>query len=278
MKNLLVLLLALSMTGMVSGQVKFNLNYQPETGVYTVSVVPETTWPAPRNKVGAAQIVLRVAANVDFTPSITSLVAEAVWADNAYVEHPASAPDYTFVCITLASGPTDNIVLAEGQELPLFSFTNAGGGCPGLVELVPNDDPMVLAVREEGFNVTQHLAVLGARGNAFSGVLNGAADCVLTSGTSVPNVKFVEDVQVTPVPAVEEVTLRWTLLDNYTEHLDLVVCDNLGREVFREKVSPAKGENTMKIQVKNWKSGVYRIGFQFSGGRRAQAWNLVVIH
>lgn len=278
MKNLTVLLFALFLSGSLFGQVKFNLSYEPNGGVYTLSIIPETSWQTPRNIVGAAQVVLRVAADAEFTPNITSLIPELVWADNAYIEHPDAAPAYTFVCIALASGPTDKIAMSEGQEVPLFSFTNAGASCAGLVELIPNDDPVVQAVLAEGFNVTQHLAVLGARGNAFSGIVNGSADCTATSGNTELYPKIVDDVQVSPVPAVEEVVIRWGMQADFSEHLDLVITDNGGREVFRQKVSAVKGENTMKIIVKNWKSGIYRISFQFSNGHRTKAWNMVVMH
>lgn len=279
MKNLAVLFFALVFSAPLFAQVKFNLKYEPETRVYTFSILPETTWPAPKNTVGSAQIVLRVDANVEFTPSITSLTPGVVLADNAYVERPAAAPGYTFVCISLASGPTNKIALAEGVEVPVFSFTNAGGGCAGVVELLDNSDPVVNDIMAEGYNVTQSFGVLGARGNAFSGLVNSVTDCVATStGVNSPSPKFIEGVQVMPVPASDEVTVRWNLMTETNEHLDMIVRDNLGREVYRQTVVNAKGEHVQKIIVKNWKSGTYRISFQYSNGHMSQVWNLVVLH
>ncbi len=260
------------------GQVKFNLAYQPETGQYTVSMLPEISWTAPKNQVGSAQIVLRVASDVDFIPGITSLIPEAVWADNAYVEETVAAPGYTFVCIALVSGRTDQILFTEGVEVPLFSFVNAGGACAGKVELLPNDDPMVTAVVAEGFNITQHIGVLGARGNACIGVINGIADCGVVSGNQEASAALIEAVHVSPVPASEQVLIRWYMPQEGDERVEMVIVDQLGREVYRERVASIKGEHALLIPVKNWQSGIYRLSFQFSGGRRTQPWNVVVLH
>lgn len=272
------MLVVLLTSGFLFGQVKFNLGYQPETGQYTVSMLPELSWPAPKNQVGSAQIVLRVASDAEFTPGITSLIPDAVWADNAYVEQTAAAPGYTFVCIALVSGRTDKIAFVEGEEVPLFSFVNAGGGCAGVVELLPNDDPMVAAVVAEGFNITQHIGVLGARGNACTGVINGTTDCGATSGSQEAKAVLIETVQVSPVPASEQVLIRWYMPVEDDERVEMVMVDQLGREVFREKVASVRGEHALLIPVKNWQSGIYRLSFQFSGGRRTKSWNVVVLH
>jgi len=278
MKNISLLLLTLWLSGPLFGQVKFNLHYEPNTAVYTVSIIPEFSCSAPKNIVGSAQIVLRVAANVEFVPGITSLVEGAVWADNAYIEQPGVAPGYRFVCIALASGPNKNIPVAEGQAVPLFSFINVGGGCAGLVELLPNDDVTVQAVRSVGYNVTQHLSMLATRGEAYSGVENGSADCAVSTGSQEVWTKIVGSVQISPVPASESVNIRWMNLADYAEHLDLVITNNTGQVIYREKINGLKGEHTQRIGVKYWKSGAYRVQFQFSGGRRTRGWNLLVTH
>lgn len=278
MRTLLSLLTALFLSGSICGQVKFNLTYQPETGRYTVSILPEVSWPAPKNQVGSAQVVLRVASDIDFIPGITSLVPDAVWADNAYVEQTAAAPGYTFVCIALVSGRTDKITFNEGEEVPLFSFVNAGGDCAGAVELLPNDDPMVVAVVAEGFNITQHIGVLGARGNAYSGIINGTTDCGATSGNHEAGAVLIETVQVSPVPASEQVLIRWHMPVDNDDRVEMVMVDQLGREEYREAVGSIKGEHALLIPVKNWQSGIYRLYFQFGSGRRTQSWNVVVLH
>ncbi len=278
MKNIVVLLSALLFSSLVNAQVKFNLSYQEATKVYTVSILPEVSWGAPKNMVSSAQVVLRVAANQEFTPGITSLVPGLTWADNAYIEHPDGAPEYTFVCISLVNGPTTQIPLADGQEVPLFSFVNAGNGCAGQVVLLANDDPMVQSVRGAGFNITQHFAVLGARGNAFTGLINSAVDCSPLTSVDAPTGKVIDEVKVSPVPADNVVNIQWTLLTDQQEQREMLIFDARGREVFRQKISGVQGRYSMHVQVANWQAGLYSMQFVFAGGQRTPSWNLMVIH
>lgn len=278
MKNIIVVISALLISTMVSAQVKFNLSYQEATKVYTLSVVPEVTWEMPKNMLSSAQVVFRVDADKEFIPGITSLVEGLTWADNAYVEQPDGAAGYTFVCISLVNGPTSKIGLTAGQETPLFSFVNAGNGCAGKIEMVANDDPMVQAARGAGFNVTQHFALLGARGNAFSGFINGEVDCTPASGINEPGNKIVDEVKIAPVPADKTLTIQWTLLAEQKGLRQMVICDALGREVFREKISDGKGQYTLNVNVENWQAGMYRMRFVFENDQQTQSWNLMVIH
>ena len=278
MKNILVVTSALLLSTMVSAQVKFNLSYQEATKVYTVSVVPETTWEKPKNMLSSAQVVFRVDADKEFIPGITSLVEGLTWADNAYIEQPAGAEGYTFVCISLVNGPTSKIALTTDTEIPLFSFVNSGNGCAGKVELLTNDDPMVQAVRGAGFNVTQHFAVLGARGNAFTGFVNGEVDCSPASGANEQAVKIIDEVKIAPVPSDKLVTIQWTLLSEQPGLRQMVICDAQGREVLREKISDGTGQHTLNVDVENWQAGLYRVRFVFENNQQTQSWNLMVIH
>jgi hypothetical protein len=263
---------------MVSAQVKFNLSYQEATKVYTVSVVPETTWEKPKNMLSSAQVVFRVDADKEFIPGITSLVEGLIWTDNAYIEQPAGAAGYTFVCVSLVNGPTSKIALTAEQEIPLFSFVNSGNGCAGKVELLTNDDPMVQVVRGAGFNVTQHFAVLGARGNAFAGLVNGDVDCSPASGVNEQAVKIIDEVKIAPVPSDKTVTIQWTLLSEQPGLRQMVICDEQGREVLREKISDGTGQHTRNVDVENWQAGLYRVRFVFENNQQTQSWNLMVIH
>lgn len=268
---------ALLLSTMVSAQVKFNLSYDGTTKVYTVSVLPEVTWNTPLNMVNTAQIVLRVDEGSTFTPGITSLVDGLIWADNAYVEQPEVAPGYAFVCIALVNGPTSKIGIANDKEVPLFSFVNVGGGCVGKIALLDNNDPMVQAVRNKGYNVTQNLPVLGARGNAFSGVLNSEVDCALSSSIK-EEPRLIDEVMVSPVPADKVVNVQWTQVTEQHELRQIVVFDAKGTEVLRERISNGKGPHTLTIQVENWQAGLYRLRFVSDKGHQTKAWNLMVIH
>lgn len=278
MKNIIVLIGAVLFSQMVSAQVKFNLGYQESSKVYTLSILPEVTWESPKNMLNSAQIVLRVDAGKEFIPAITSLVEGLIWADNAYIDQPAGAEDYTFICISLVNGPTQKVKMAAGEELLLFSFTNAGAGCPGKVTLMANDDPSVVSARGAGFNVTQHFGMLGARGNAFAGVINGEVDCTPASNTGEQETKVVDEVKIAPVPADKSVNISWNLLADQRGLRQIVICDAAGREVFREKISENKGAHSLSVNVENWQAGMYRVRFMLGENQQTQSWNLMVIH
>jgi hypothetical protein len=277
MKKSISVLSALLLTTLLSAQVKFNLNYDPNSKVYTVSLVPEASWNAPLNMVSAAQVVLRVDADKTFVPGITSLVEGLIWADNAYIESPDAAPGYTFVCISLVNGPTNKIKLDADQEVPLFSFINAGNDCAGKVALLPNNDPMTQAVRALGFNITQYFPVLGARGNAFSGFANSEVDCSPASGT-IENFNVISEVLISPVPADRGVKVEWNQESEMHGLQQIVICDAKGVEVYREKISTGKGPHTLELNVENWQAGLYRLRFSFENNRQSKSWNLMVIH
>jgi len=277
MKNSILVIGVMLLSTLVSAQVKLNLSYDAATKVYTVSALPEVTWNAPLNMINTAQIVLRVDAGVPFTPGITTLVDGLIWADNAYVELPDVAPGYTFVCISLVNGPTTKIGIANEKEVPLFAFTNVGGDCVGKIALLDNSDPMVQAVRANGYNITQNLPILGAKGNAFAGVLTSSVDCAVSSSTK-EEPRLIDGVMVSPVPADKTVNVQWTQVSDQHALRQIVVCDAKGSEVLRERISNGKGPHALTIQVENWQAGLYRLRFVSDQGHQTKAWNLMVIH
>ncbi len=277
MKNSILVVSALLLSTMAAAQVKLNLHFDAPTKVYTVSAVPEAIWNVPLNMLNTAQIVLRVDAGTPFTPGITSLVEGLIWADNAYVEQPDVAPGYTFVCISLVNGPTTKINFSTDKEVPLFSFVNAGGGCVGKLALLDNSDPMVLAVRAAGYNVTQNLPVLAARGNAFTGVLNSEVDCAVVTGVK-EELKLIEEVLISPVPADKSFTVQWTQVLEQHGFQQIIICDAKGTEVLREKTSIGKGRHSLTVNVENWQAGMYRLRFVSEKSHQTKAWNLMVIH
>ncbi|MCK6693065.1 MAG: hypothetical protein L6Q97_13320, partial [Thermoanaerobaculia bacterium] len=246
--------------------------------VYTVSVISEKSWTAPMNKTGSAQIILRVPAGVAFVPAITSRIEGLVWADNAYIENLQQAPGYTFVAIAMVNGPTDKINFSEGEVTPLFDFVNAAGECPGLVELTSNDDPLIRSVVAEGFNVTQHIAVLGARGNAYAGIATGAVDCGLVSGAPDNTGSDIENIKVAPLPADEQVTVTWNRVSDATRDVEMAIHNISGQLIWLQSIPAGKGEFTQNIMVKDWKPGLYHLVFQSADGRHSVPHNLLIVH
>lgn len=277
MKKSFFSLLFLLFAGGLFAQVKFNLSFQEETRTYTLSIMPEKTYAEPANLLGSAQIVFRAGFGENFSPIITSLVDGLIWTDNSYVDYPADKPEYTYVCIALANGPTKKISLSEGKEIALFSFKNANGDCPGPVELVSNDDPQVQAVRASGYNVTQHFGVLGARGNAFSGCLNQLVECAQSTQVKSADNRKIDGIQISPIPADRRVTIQWENNVELQQRTEMVICDNHGREVYREKISNSKGEASISVDVSQWTAGPYNVRFQFDSGGQTRGWHFMVM-
>lgn len=278
MKNIIITLSFFCWAVTAHGQVKFNISYKYDTKVYTVSVISEKSWTAPMNKTGSAQIILRVPAGVAFVPAITSRIEGLVWADNAYIENLQQAPGYTFVAIAMVNGPTDKINFSEGEVTPLFDFVNVAGECPGLVELTSNDDPLIRSVVAEGFNVTQHIAVLGARGNAYAGIATGAVDCGLVSGAPDNTGSDIENIKVAPLPADEQVTVTWNRVLDATRDVEMAIHNISGQLIWLQSIPAGKGEFTQNIMVKDWKPGLYHLVFQSADGRHSVPHNLLIVH
>jgi hypothetical protein len=167
-------------------QVKFNLSLMPDQRTYLVSMVPETTWPSPQNTVASVQVVLQTYADKAFLAGeIKSMIPGISWSDNAYVEKPSAADNHNFVCFVLNERGTNKISFEAGLETPLFTFVNLEPGCVGIVELVENNSTIVQnVVQNDRLNITQNMTVLGARGNAYTGVVNKTTDCTLLNTAS----------------------------------------------------------------------------------------------
>ena len=131
-------------TCVLNAQVKLSLTLLPDQQTYLVSMTPEVTWAAPMNMIGSAQIVIRLPADKPFLAgNIKSLVPGVSWADNALIEKPASASDYSFICFVLNELGTKSIPFHAGVETPLFTFVNLEPGCVGLMELVENNNATI---------------------------------------------------------------------------------------------------------------------------------------
>lgn len=255
-------------------QVRFNLSLMPDQRTYLVSMVPETTWSVPQNTVASIQVVLQLPADKPFMAGeIKSLVPGISWSDNAYVERPASASAYNFVCFVLNERGTKKFGFEAGLETPLFTFVNLEPGCVGAVELVENNSTIVQqVVQQDRLNITQNMTVLGARGNAFSGLLNKSVDCTLLN-TSGPNL-LVENLRVFPVPASTLLTISWE--NKSGNGADALMINNmLGKIVAIEKINSAAGEQKIQVDVAVFPTGLYHATLSGASGEK-QAFRFLV--
>ena len=260
-------------------QVRFNLEMLPDSQTYLVSAVAEKTYTAPQNMVASAQVVLRYQSDKNFIPMIETEIAGLTWSDNAQVDHADPASNASFVCIALVEKATRLIAFTEGQKTPLFTFKNADGTCPGPISLVLNTDADVQQCRSMGYNVTQHISILGARGEAFVGVDNVMVDCTpSTSNTVEEKEADIASIEVMPSPAETEVTIKWQNQVDFSDELNLIVTDPQGKEVKRMVVQQNRGIGKAILDVRSWDSGLYQFYFRSEDQKITRAHRFVVMH
>jgi hypothetical protein len=276
-KKIALIGLVLGLTQISQAQVKFNLSLMPDQRTYLVSMIPETTWMPPQNTVGSIQIVLKMPADKAFLAGeIKSLIPGISWSDNAYIERPSSAKAYTFVCFVLNEPGTKKIPFDSGVETPLFTFINLETGCVGSVELVENESEIVKSiVQADRINVTQNITVLGARGNAFSGILNSTTDCTLITSTNVKN-SIVKNLRIFPVPASDYLHVYWNN-DADGGANKISVSNMLGEIIAIENTNNVVGEQKVVLDVAGYSNGLYTAVLSNSSGER-QTFRFIITH
>ncbi len=259
----------------LKAQVRLNLSLLPDQQTYLVSMLPDQSWSAPMNAVGSAQIVLQMDAGKPFLAGqIKSMISGISWSDNAYIESPASAPEYNFVCFALNEAGTKSISFQAGVETPLFSFVNLDPGCVGIVTLVENTNPLVQkVVNTDRYNITQNMTVLGAQGNAVSGNVNTSVDCSVLH-TKTEN-SIVSNLRIFPVPATDALLIFWELEPGQNLN-KLLVTDMIGRQMVSESMKPSVGEQKYSLDVSAFPTGLYTASLFNKEGER-QAFQFTVI-
>ena len=281
LKCLVLLLFVAGLSNHTFAQVKFNLSLLGDQKTYLVSMISESNWNTPANTVASIQVVLKYSSERSFLAgNIVSLVNGVSWNDNAYVESPGSAQDYNFVCFTLNEKGTKQIPFPRGQEVPLFTFVNLSQECVGKIELIDNNTDFVKrVVNRDRLNITQNITVLGARGNAYTGILNGTVDCAEAVITSTDQVQpLVNHLRVYPVPAHAMLNVAW---ENAVQRGPdkLLISNPLGEnvEMHRELLPNASGEQSLQVNVASYPSGLYTGTLINARGER-QHFRFIVTH
>lgn len=266
--------LAICLLFSLQAQVRLNLSLLPDQQTYLVSMVPDVSWPTPQNMVGGAQICLQMPAGKPFLAGqIKSLIPGTTWTDNAYLEKATATADYQYVCFSLSEMGTKAIPFSEGVETPLFSFKNLEPGCVGVLELVENNNPVTQSVvAKDRVNITQNMTVLGARGNAYTGLMNSRVDCTLISTTDERPI--VSRLRVFPVPATDVLQVAWENSES-SKISKLQVADMLGRQMALENTSELAGEQQLRLDVAGYPTGLYLASLVNQSGER-QSFRFIV--
>lgn len=258
------LLLLMGFSG--QAQVKFGLSLLPDQETYLLSLKAEKSWAAPMNITGAVQIVVKVSATTPFTVGkIQSLIPGLSWSDNALVTQPSAAPNYNFICFVLNEPGAKSIPYQEGVEVPLFTFKNLEPGQNPKLELTLNDDPLVKkVVQQDHINITQNITVLGAKGNAFTGIFGEQ----LNTTTSIPQADILEKLKVFPIPAHEVVRITWESTAAKADVPSLLqVFSTTGSLIATYPLNPQVGQQQLRIDVSGWPAGLYAFKARADSGK-----------
>lgn len=136
-----------------------------EEGVYTISILSDTTLTFPRNITSTAQIVIKVPTGGFTIENLTNLISGVVFSDNSRSDAPIEAPNFDYISFGLDTRGTQAITYEKGQKIPLFSFTNGGTCTEGSVTLMDNTtDPFLN--NSSNANVNQQITVSGLGSDA----------------------------------------------------------------------------------------------------------------
>ena len=136
-----------------------------ENGVYTISILSDTTLAFPGNITSTAQIVIKVPTGGFTIDNLTNLISGVVFSDNSRSDAPIEAPEFDYISFGLDTRGTREITYEKGQKVPLFSFTNSGTCTDGAVTLMNNTtDPFLN--NSSNANVNQQITVSGLGSDA----------------------------------------------------------------------------------------------------------------
>ncbi len=254
----------------LSAQVQFILDLDPDTRVYTVSMLPEVTWASPYNKTATAQITMKAPTDLFELAEFRSLTPDVEWEMNARVNGPQEAPNTDYLSFTLVTGGLEPLSYQAGVPTKLFCFKNATD-CTGEVSLINNDNDPFLPPNSRSINVGNSIAVHGARGEAYTGNVSDKAfecDYGLENINATPAVPAsIEDfvnIYPNPTTSILNIDFSW---DKSIGKKQILIYNNIGSLVQFSKEEIRLGENNISMDVSNLTNGIYNILIVEKGDR-----------
>ncbi len=135
-----------------------NLVLDNQDNVFTVGMLPDTTWIAPANTVNSAQITLRIPADGYILENLQNAIAGATFAITSRQNSPSVEAGYDYVSITLNSFGTTAIPFTKGVPTNLFSFEMNDACLADSIALVGKGSTFVNEVND---NLASQMTVLG---------------------------------------------------------------------------------------------------------------------
>lgn len=263
-KNILSLALLLFGSYSISfSQIQYKIDLLNGEDLYQVSLVSAQDFVYPNNVIGTAQVSIKAPLSGFQLGEVTSLLEEVTWENNAVITAPKEAAGFQYLSIGLASSGT-SLPLKKGLEVPLFTFKNIVGRCPGAVALVDNKQDAFITPNSRNANIGNQITPFGCLNlvnkNAYSGnIAGGVADCgQLTSMETLAD-ELIFEMDLSPNP-----TQDWLNLDIHTTNLKedmFIQIWETGGKLLRQERITRPFSNAIKRQesVSAFAAGNYSI-------------------
>lgn len=245
-------------------QIYYGIELLEDQKTYVVSLKSDQTIPAPSNITGTAQVTIKFLSTDSFQVSkLTSLVPNVSWVKTVRVNQPQEATDYDYITFGLTSLGTTEFTYTKDATLPLFSFENNGGICPGKVEIIDNQTDAFLYPNTSRLSIRNHISIIGTGGNAYLGNYQGSADCQTINTTEIEVADF-GTLSVYPNPAKAMINVRYETTSY--EATTILIYDVSGTIVFSKNDLPKVGSNQLQIALDGMSAGTYFLQVQTESG------------
>jgi len=241
-----------------NAQVQYKIELLADNETYLVSMVPQESWAAPFNKTSTAQVTIKVPTDAFQPIDVVNLQNGVMWEANSRYNAPEEAPAFDYITFGLVSLGTSGLSFSEEVEIPLFEFRNAEG-CTGAVSLVNNETDAFLPPNYRKANIGQEMTVLGARGDAFTSLVEGGEEvnCMLTGVNEPDNIQQLE-AKLFPNPVVGEFAVEWQWAEAAGE-ATLLLRNTNGQMMLLQQVELSNGKNKFLLNAEGLPSAVYQL-------------------
>lgn len=242
------------------GQVQYQLDWLPDAETYRVSMVVGETWTAPMNMVSTAQVTLKVPSGGFEISNTVNLIDGVNFVPNSRHDSPDEASSFDYISFGLETIGNDKLPFVAGTITPLFTFQNSGD-CTGTVQIIDNDDEFMPPNNAKA-NVGNNITVLGAKGNAFTGVHGEGVDCNVVGTVNIDKVPMTFNVFPNPAKDVVNVHFNW---ERDNAKMTMNVYNNTGKLILESNQQFFHGENKVNLEIDELPAGLYSIEIEGEG-------------
>ena len=268
LKALIILIISIAN---LPAQVKFLLDYNAITDEYTVSMMPEKTWYAPKNKTATGQVTLKATTGQFFVKDIKSYVEDTQWVPAGRVDSPDESPNYDYIFFNLRTQGLVEMAYRAFKKTKLFTFT-IEANCAREVMLVSNTEDAFLPPNSRSVNIGNSIGALGANGEAYIGNVSDLPifcpyadppkqeeiipDGNMTVVATKRVIELIDKKILYPNPTIKEVNVQLTWKGTIGQK-DILVYNELGEIVRFYQKDLQQGNNNFTLDVSKLGNGIY---------------------